>query len=74
MPQTFEDLMLIEGVQTPLREQLHQPFSVPMKPLPTPKVESKSCFKAKSVESDVEPNDEPVLELHPSYRLMLRYM
>ena len=68
MPQTFEDLMLVECVQTPLREQLLQPLSVSLK------VESKSCFKAKSVESDVEPNDEPVLELHPSYRLMLRYM
>ena len=74
MLQTFEDLMLVEGVQTPLCEQLLQPLSVPLKPLSTPKVESKSCFKAKSVESDVEPNDEQVLELHPSYRLMLRCM
>ena len=38
-----------------VKEQLLQPLSVPLKLLSTPKVESKSCFKAKSVESDVEP-------------------
>ena len=48
------------------REPLLQPLSVPRTPLSTPKVESGVVSKPSLVESDVEPDDEPVLELHPS--------
>jgi len=66
MPQTFEDLLLVEGVHTSLREQLLQPLSVSLTPLSSPKVESRLVSKRNPVESDIEPDDEPVLELHPS--------
>ena len=66
MPQTFGDLLIMEGVQTPLREPLLQPLSVPLTPLCTPKIESGVVSKPSLVESDVEPDEEPVLELHPS--------